>query len=94
MRECIDVEGHRKIYCREDQNYIFRIRTQKDKDGNIKNALYWEMHGDFSAALDGYIEFTCFLNQESNCRGLEWNGMNLFKNLKPHRGAPIWTDYL
>ena len=64
---------------REDQNYFFRIRTEKDEDGNIVSALYGKIYGDFEGFEHGTLRFTYYLNPTSNDRNLEFDpDRNLF----------------
>jgi len=68
---------------REDQNYFFRVRTQKDDKGNIVSALYGKIYGDFDQAFHGgKLGFRYYLNPTSNDRNVEFDPTkNLFKNL-------------
>ncbi len=61
-------------------NYFFRVRTKKDSSGNITNALYGKIYGDFTENLGrGLIKFTYYLNPEPNSRNMEFNTKsNLF----------------
>lgn len=59
----------------KDQNYFFRVRTQKDTQGNIVSALYGKIDGDFN---DGHfigrnLSFTYYLNPEPNSRNMEFD---------------------
>ncbi|MBU4198864.1 MAG: hypothetical protein KKG09_04475 [Verrucomicrobia bacterium] len=66
----------------KDQNYFFRVRTKKDDKGNIINALYGKIHGDFQFDHLGKLTFTYYLNPTPNDRNLEFDSkQNLFKNL-------------
>ncbi len=66
----------------EDQNYFFRVRTKKDDNGNIVNALYGKIHGDFSRFDYGSLTFTYYLNPTPNDRNVEFDPTrNLFTNL-------------
>jgi len=68
---------------REDQNYLFRVRTKKDENGNIVSALYGKIHGDFEDFDRGKLSFRYYLNPTPNDRNLEFDpNKNLFKNLK------------
>lgn len=70
---------------RVDANYFFRVRTKKDSSGNITNAMYGKIYGDFDQNFEqGMIGFRYYLNPEPNSRNMEFNThSNLFKNLKP-----------
>lgn len=70
---------------RTDANYFFRVRTLKDEQGNITNALYGKIYGEFKLAWfpSESIGFTYYLNPVPNDRNMEFNTRsNLFKNLK------------
>jgi hypothetical protein len=66
-----------------DANYFFRVRTKTDGKGDITNALYGKIYGDFGENIgNGQINFTYYLNPEPNSRNMEFNTKsNLFKNL-------------
>jgi len=68
-----------------DTNYFFRVRTKTGDKGNITNALYGKIYGDFNANFrDGRIGFTYYLNPEPNSRNMEYDlKQNLFTNLPP-----------
>lgn len=67
----------------EDQNYFFRVRTEKDEEGDIISALYGKIHGDFRfTCLNKELSFTYYLNPTSNDRNLEFDlGHSLFEDL-------------
>ena len=64
------------------RNYIFRIRTTTDDNGNIISAMYGKIQGDFfvsGAAGGGGFKFTYYLNP-TGTRNLEFDTRNnLFK---------------
>jgi hypothetical protein len=64
-------------------NYFFRVRTKTDEQGNITNALYGKIYGEFNPDFrQGRIGFTYYLNPEPNSRNMEFNTKsNLFRNL-------------
>ncbi|MFA6173961.1 MAG: hypothetical protein WC701_09800 [Kiritimatiellales bacterium] len=67
---------------REDENYLFRVRTKRDKGGNITNALYGKISGALSFDYEKHISFTFYLNPTPNDRNLEFDPkQNLLKNL-------------
>jgi hypothetical protein len=69
--------------CREDQNYFFRVRTEKDEKGNIVRALYGKIHGEIGCWQNGVIRFSYYLNPTPNERNLEFDpSRNLFTDLK------------
>ncbi len=79
----VDGEGHGKTDYAENQNYIFRVRTKADKDGNIESALYGKIIGDVLFGVNQPIKFTYCLNPEPNSRNLEWDtNKNLISGLK------------
>ena len=72
---------------REDQNYFFRVRTEKDEKGNIVSALYGKMHGGFDLVKfkkknsTGKIRFSYYLNPTPNDTNLEFDPIkNLFND--------------
>ena len=66
----------------DDANYFFRVRTEKDQDGNIVSALHGKTHGDFQINHKGELTFTYYLNPMPNDRNVEFDPIkNLFKNL-------------
>lgn len=72
---------------RENQNYIFRVRSSVDEDGNVQG-MYGKILGDFDIGtkLEGtaYIKFKYYLNPDGT-RNLEYDPRkNLFVKL-PHR---------
>lgn len=72
----------------EDQNYFFRVRTEKDAQGKIINALYGKISGDFRGGSSGKLTFTYYLNPEPNSRNMEFDPkQNLSKNLKFMEGV-------
>jgi hypothetical protein len=65
----------------EDRNYFFRVRTEKDENGNIVSALYGKIHGNIRFK-GKQIGFLYYLNPIPNDRNLEFdNTRNLFKGL-------------
>jgi len=78
-------EKERYLETREDENYFFRIRTEKDEEGNIVSALYGKIHGAIQWGWGGGVVFSYYLNPTPNDRNLEFDGKNnLFK--------PDWRD--
>lgn len=66
----------------QNQNYFLRVRTQKNEEGTIINALYGKSHGDFTFDHHGEISFTYYLNPTPNDRNLEFDpSRNLFTDL-------------
>ena len=72
-----------------DANYFFRVRAKADDKGNITNALYGKIYGDFGGYIDMgktmfRLNFTYYLNPEPDSRDMEFNTKsNLFNNLPP-----------
>lgn len=58
---------------REDQNYFFRIRSERDDNGVVTNALYGKIQGDIELAPGGQVSFTYYLNPTPNDRNLEFD---------------------
>jgi len=59
----------------EQRNFYFRVRTELDEQGEIKNAHYGKIYGDF-------MSFIYYFNPTSNDRNVEFDPQrNLFKNL-------------
>ena len=78
-----DLQHHSDI--QENMNYFVRVRTKKDENGKIVDALYGKIHGDFQLRHSGALGFIYYLNPTPNDRNLEFDGKNnLFK--------PDWQD--
>ena len=72
--------GHPDIH--GNAGYFFRVRTKKDENGLIINALYGKIQGDVEVDRHGQIRFTYYLNPTPNDRNLEFDpARNLFTNL-------------
>lgn len=70
---------------KEDNNYIFRIRSE-EKNGKLLRAMYGKIQGDINFGVDkthkASITFTPYLNPD-NTRNLEFDPKrNLFTDLK------------
>ncbi|MGI6495719.1 MAG: hypothetical protein ACOX5G_06480 [Kiritimatiellia bacterium] len=75
----------RYLETRRDENWFFRVRTEKDEEGNIVSALYGKIHGAIQWGWEGGVVFSYYLNPTPNDRNLEFDGKNnLFK--------PDWRD--
>ncbi|QBG49017.1 hypothetical protein EGM51_17015 [Verrucomicrobia bacterium S94] len=61
-------------------NYIFRVRTQVDDEGNITSACYGKISGPFGLGWADWVNWVYWFNPVPNERSLEWNGVNLLKN--------------
>ena len=65
----------------ENRVYLFRVRTTIDDRGNIVNACYGKIYGDF-------MQFSYYLNPTPNDRNVEFDPQqNLMKNLGPLEGV-------
>ena len=77
---------------RIDQNYYYRVRTKRDDKGNIIEALYGKIYGNFIFSLPtankkGKIYFSYYLNPNNNDTNVEFSPeKNLFPKPKVHRG--------
>jgi len=67
----------------EDNNYIFRIRSE-EKDGKLIKAMYGKIQGEIKfypkSPESASIVFKYYLNPDYT-QNLEWSGENLFVNL-------------
>ncbi|MBC8462222.1 MAG: hypothetical protein H8D67_29995 [Deltaproteobacteria bacterium] len=79
----IDMQRERSPELRDDQNYIFRVRTKIDENGKIISANYGKIHGAIETG--GYLQdlprlkFLYYFNPEPNSQNLEFNpDKNLF----------------
>lgn len=60
-----------------NRNFFFRVQTVLDRNGNVKNALYGKIYGDF-------MHFRYYLNPTPNDHNVEFDPRrNLLKGLKP-----------
>jgi hypothetical protein len=78
-------KGSHNIYKEKDINYIYRVRSEMDSNGNIIKALYGKIHGDIE--IGGLkrpklqLAFTYYLNPDGT-RNLEFDPKrNLFEGL-------------
>ena len=55
-------------------NYIFRIRTQIDEDGDIISAYYGKIEGAFGLGWADWVNWVYWFNPVANERSLEWIG--------------------
>jgi len=62
----------------ENANYIFRVRSKVDKDGNIVDARYGKISGEFGFVPKGEITFRYFFNPDGTPNLEEDPGKNLF----------------
>ena len=75
----------------EERNFVFRIRTERDKNGRITSAYYGKIYGDicFKKLIGVDVEavaapsFLYYLNPNPLDRNLEWDMKN---NLCPNPG--------
>jgi hypothetical protein len=63
-------ENGYKTNKKEGVNYIFRIRTKLDKDGNVISANYGKFTGEFGISRKGKTRFSYILNPDGT-RNLE-----------------------
>lgn len=54
-----------------DINYIFRIRTEYDSEGNIESAYYGKIKGDIRIRHSNKLLFNCWVNDDPQSRSLE-----------------------
>ncbi|HEY9200504.1 MAG TPA: Ig-like domain-containing protein [Gammaproteobacteria bacterium] len=76
----------------DDRNYFFRIRTEKDANGNIVSALYGKIYGNirFSIGDKRTVTMLYYLNPDSNDRNLEADyKKNLFPSTQKY-GFPAY----
>jgi hypothetical protein len=59
--------------------YLCRVRTQKDKDGNIVSACYGRVDRRIEIGWGEVFDFEYHFNPVPNERSLEYNGVNLLK---------------
>jgi hypothetical protein len=64
-----------KGFSSEDDNYIFRIRTRRNDQGEVIGGMYGKIHGPF------FNDQSRFYLNPDGARSLEWNGQNLFGEL-------------
>jgi len=64
---------------KENVNYIFRVRTQLDKGGNIISAKYGKIEGGFGISPTGKTKFLYFFNPDGTRNLEEDPEKNLFK---------------
>jgi hypothetical protein len=82
-----DCENYKETY--SDRSISFRVRSRYDEKGNLKEAYYGKIYGDFEIQGDEKrgvisISFLYYLNPTSLDRNLEWDMKN---NLCPEPGA-------
>lgn len=71
--------GHQNVEIQEsylvkkmlDANYIFRVRTELDKEGNVLSASYGRILGEIKIYAKGGVQFRYCLNPDSASRSLE-----------------------
>ena len=95
MRKIINPKFKNEWHCeyysnfKESNCYQFRIRSKYDEKGNLKEAYYGKIYGDFEIEGDEKkgvtrISFLYYLNPVSLDRNLEWDMKN---NLCPNPGS-------
>lgn len=70
--------GKRKTTYDDEDNYIFRVRSRKMKDGAIVGC-YGMIEGDVQVGPRGEIKFKYWFNPVTNEKSLEWNKINLLR---------------
>jgi hypothetical protein len=65
---------------REKVNYLFRVRTMVDKNGNVVKAYYGKMEGDFRVYKKCEVNFSYYFNPDGTRNLEEDPKKNLFKN--------------
>jgi hypothetical protein len=65
---------------RENINYLFRVRTEVDKEGNIIKANYGKIKGDIQVYKKGQVNLTYSFNPDGTRNLEEDPDRNLFKN--------------
>jgi len=80
-------QGDKHTCSLPSQNLFFRVRTEVDEDGEIKEANYGKLVGPIGCGLHGTktgkLRLTYYLNPDVNDRNLEFDpSQNLFKNLR------------
>jgi hypothetical protein len=67
---------------RDDENYLFRVRTVMNGTGHIKSALYGKIDGDINVWENRRLRFKYYLNPMPNDRNMEFDPeRNLFGRL-------------
>lgn len=64
---------------KENVNYIFRVRTQLDKDGNVISAKYGKIEGEFGISRKGKTKMYYLFNLDGTRNLEEDPEKNLFK---------------
>ena len=60
-------------------NYIFRVRTKTDEEGNVVSACYGKIAGAFGLGWADRVNWVYWFNPVPNERSLEYSGKNLLK---------------
>ncbi len=93
MRKQVSKNGnwHREYFSDKDPDrcYTFRIRTRRNAKGELVEAYYGKIYGDFEFEGDDKkgligVKFLYYLNPKSLDRNLEWN---MKTNLCPNPGS-------
>lgn len=86
-------KGYYNVERPEDLNYFFRVRTQTNDAGEVTNAWYGKLHGDFD--LSGYgtdrstLKFRYYVNPDGT-RNMEFDPKrNLSRNLGRWEGVSL-----
>lgn len=74
--------GYLRNDMKEDQNYVFRVRTKRDDHGVITNAFYGKIYGPIEYDSGSNVHFVYYLNPTSLDRNLEFDRTkNLFEGV-------------
>jgi len=71
-------EDYKSNY-REKVNYLLRVRSVADKNGNVVKANYGKIEGDFRVYKKGAANFTYFFNPDGTRNLEEDPDRNLFQ---------------
>lgn len=77
--------GIRDNNIKQSCDYLFRVRTKMDSNGNVISANYGYLNSDFDLNYRGGIKFSYYFNSDNKSRSLEYSGENLFKNSSKKR---------
>jgi hypothetical protein len=63
--------GPSKTTEKDNVNYLFRVRTKTDDEGNIISACYGRISGEIKISRKGQVEFEYWFNPDPQSRSLE-----------------------
>jgi hypothetical protein len=67
-----------KTTVKEEMNYIFRVRTVRDSEGRVTQAMYGKIRGEIEIARSGAIQFRYWFNPDGSPNLEEDRRQNLF----------------